>query len=78
MRRFDEPTVACLTGSTCRDLLRIKGGIMTGKRVRLIFVIIGLSLFFEGQVLAQDEANAAAQANKPLTNMTACNMQSLN
>ena len=51
---------------------------MTGKRVRLIFVIIGLSLFFEGQVLAQDEANAAAQANKPLTNMTACNMQSLN
>ena len=38
-------------------------------------MVIGLSLLFENQVLAQDQANVAAQANNPLANMTAFNMQ---
>jgi len=48
---------------------------MISKTVRLTFVIIGLSLLLEGQVLAQDQASAAAQANNPLANMTAFNIQ---
>jgi len=48
---------------------------MISQTVRLTFVIIGLFLLLEGQVLAQDEASAAAQANNPLANMTAFNMQ---
>ena len=46
---------------------------MISKTVRLTFVIIGLSFLLEGQVLAQDEASAASQANNPLANMTAFN-----
>ncbi len=37
--------------------------------------MIGLSLLLDGRVLAQDQASAAAQANNPLANMTAFNMQ---
>jgi len=48
---------------------------MIRETVRLTSVIIGLSFWSEGQVLAQDEASAAAQANNPLANMTAFNMQ---
>jgi hypothetical protein len=48
---------------------------MKGKRVRIIFVVIGLSLLFENQVLAQDQTNVVAQANNPLANMTAFNIQ---
>jgi hypothetical protein len=48
---------------------------MIRKTVRLISVIIGLSPLFQSQVLAQDQASAAAQANNPLANMTAFNMQ---
>jgi hypothetical protein len=48
---------------------------MIRKTVRLTFVTIGLSFLVAGQVLAQDQASAAAQANNPLANMTAFNMQ---
>ena len=48
---------------------------MIRKTARLIFVITGLSLSLEGQVVAQDQASAAAQANNPLANMTAFNLQ---
>ena len=48
---------------------------MIRKTVRLFCVIIGLSVLLEGQVLAQDQASAAAQANNPLANMTAFNLQ---
>jgi hypothetical protein len=48
---------------------------MAVKRVRIVFVVIGLFLLFENQVLAQDQTNVAAQANNPLANMTAFNMQ---
>ena len=48
---------------------------MIKKTVRLTFVTIGLSFLVAGQVLAQDQASAAAQANNPLANMTAFNMQ---
>jgi hypothetical protein len=46
---------------------------MAVKRVRIVFVVIGLFLLFENQVLAQDQTNVAAQANNPLANMTAFN-----
>jgi hypothetical protein len=48
---------------------------MKANAVQLILATIGLYLLFEGQVLAQNQASAAAQANNPLANMTAFNMQ---
>jgi hypothetical protein len=48
---------------------------MKGKTIRLIFKIMGLALLLEGEALAQDQASAAAQANNPLANMTAFNIQ---
>jgi hypothetical protein len=48
---------------------------MVRKTVQLMFMIMVLSFLPEGQVLAQDHDNAAAQANNPLANMTAFNLQ---
>ena len=48
---------------------------MKANAVQLILATIGLYLLFDGQVLAQDPASAAAQANNPLANMTAFNIQ---
>lgn len=48
---------------------------MKRETIRLIFVILSWTFLPEGEVLAQDQASAAAQANNPLANMTAFNIQ---
>jgi hypothetical protein len=40
-----------------------------------IFIVTSLSLYLENDVLADGDANMAAQANNPLANMTAFNIQ---
>jgi hypothetical protein len=41
----------------------------------LVFIIFSLTLLVEQEVLANDDAHTAAQANNPLANMTAFNIQ---
>ena len=48
---------------------------MNGKPILLIFSIVILSLWLAGEASAQDQADAAAQANNPLANMKAFNIQ---
>ena len=48
---------------------------MKTKMLRTVCIALGLCLPHVGQVLAQDQDSAAAQANNPLANMTAFNIQ---
>ena len=48
---------------------------MKTKMIRSIFVWTFLSLCLNSSVFADDQAGAAAQANNPLANMTAFNIQ---
>lgn len=48
---------------------------MHAKVMGILFGIVALALVLEGKALAQDHSNASAQANNPLANMTAFNIQ---
>ena len=48
---------------------------MHAKVMEILFGIVALALVLEGKALAQDHSNASAQANNPLANMTAFNIQ---
>jgi hypothetical protein len=48
---------------------------MNGKTILSIFCIFILSIWLAGKASSQDHADAAAQANNPLANMTAFNLQ---
>jgi hypothetical protein len=48
---------------------------MKGNATGLLFGIAGLALVLQGAALAQDHSSSAAQANNPLANMTAFNLQ---
>lgn len=48
---------------------------MRTRTMGVLFRIVALALLLNGKALAQDQSNAAAQANNPLANMTAFNIQ---